>query len=99
MSRWPEPQAWCQAAWPSFPRWSEAVRAALFPLINAAHLRRGCRQAIAVTEPGQRARLHVVALAAERVQEPGRAVIAAGLLRAEDRFARWLTQFVSPSHT
>jgi hypothetical protein len=64
-------------------------------------VRRAARQAIAVMEPGQRTRLDVGAAATERVliQEPGRAVIAAGLLHADDRFARCLTQFMSPGHT
>lgn len=31
------------------------------------------------------------------IEEPGRAVIAAGFLRTEDRFGRWLKQFVARS--
>jgi hypothetical protein len=46
---------------------------------------------------GPRVWLQIVALTAERAQmeEPDRAVIAAGILRAEDRFGRWLSRFAA----
>jgi len=66
----------------------------------AGHLHRSVRQAIKVMGPHQRARLQIVALTAERglSGEPGRAVIAAGFLRSQDRFAQWLNQFVTLPH-
>lgn len=97
LSRWPELQAHCQAGWPSFPGWYDAARVRTIALNSTGHVHRSIRQAIAVMSPGQRVRLHIVALAVPRVliQERDRAVIAAGLLRAEDRFDRWLIQFVA----
>jgi hypothetical protein len=99
LSRWPALQAYCQAAWPTFPEWFSAARDALIQLTMAAHVRRFCQQAIQVMGPDQQVRVQIVALTAERalIEEPGRAVIAAGLLRAEDRFGRWLNQFVARS--
>ena len=49
--------------------------------------------------PDQQVRVQIVALTTERalIEEPGRAVIAAGLLRAEDRFGPWLNQVVARS--
>jgi len=49
--------------------------------------------------PDQRVRLQVVALTAERalIEEPGRAVTAAGFLRNQDCCAHWLSQFVTRS--
>lgn len=98
LSRWPALQAYCQAAWPAFPEWFSTARDAMIQLTMAAHVRRSCQQAIQVMGPDQ-VRVQIVALTAERalIEEPGRAVIAAGLLRAEDRFGRWLNQFVARS--
>jgi hypothetical protein len=97
LSRWPELQTHCQAAWPQFSEWFDAARDTLIPLTMAAHVRRSCQAAVQVMGHEQRVRVEVVALVAERalIEEPDRAVIAAGLLRADDRFGRWLTQFVA----
>lgn len=67
--------------------------------VMAEHVHHGVRQAIQVMGPDQRVRLQIVALTVERVliEEPGRAVIAAGFLRDQDRFAQWLNQFVTRS--
>ena len=97
LSRWPALQAYCQAAWPPFPEWFRKTAYHMIPPVMAEHLHHGVRQAIKVMAPDQRVRLQIVALAVERalIEEPGRAVIAAGLLRAEDRFGPWLNQFVA----
>jgi hypothetical protein len=99
LSRWPALQAYCQAAWPTFPEWFSAARDALIQLTMAAYVRRFCQQAIRVMGPDQQVRVQIVALTTERalIEEPGRAVIAAGLLRAEDRFGPWLNQFAARS--
>jgi hypothetical protein len=98
LSRWPELQAYCQAAWPSFPEWFGAARDTMFALTSAAHVHRSCQQAIRVMGRDQQVRVDVVALAVPRalIEERDRAVIATGLLRDEDRFGRWLIQFVAP---
>lgn len=97
LSRWPQLQAYCQAAWPGFAEWFDAARDAMIALTMAAHVRRACQDAIQVMGRGQQVRVEIVALVAQRalIEEPDRAVIAAGLLRADDRFGRWLSQFVA----
>ena len=57
------------------------------------------RHAIQRMGADQRVELQIVALTIERVLigEVGKAVIAAGFPRAEDRFGRWLNQFVARS--
>ena len=67
--------------------------------VMAEHLHHGVRQAIKVMGADQQVRLQIVALTVERalIEEPGRAVIAAGFLRNQDRFAQWLKQFVTRS--
>ena len=99
LSRWPALRAYCQAAWPAFPEWFGTARLEMVSLVMAGHHRHGVRQAIQVMGPDQRVRLQIVALTVERalIDEPGRAVIAAGLLRHQDRFAHWLNQFVTRS--
>lgn len=99
LSRWAALPAYCQAAWPAFPEWFRAARLQMIALVMAGHLRHGVRQAIQVMGPDHRVRLQIVALAVERalIEEPGRAVIAAGFLRNQDRFAQWLNQFVTRS--
>ena len=102
LSRWPELQAYCQTAWHGLSQWFGAARDAVIPLTMAAHahVRRSCQAALAVMASGQRARVEVVALVTPRalIQEPERAVITTGLRSAEDRFGRWLNQFVA-QHT
>ncbi|HCU96388.1 MAG TPA: hypothetical protein DHU96_28205 [Actinobacteria bacterium] len=99
MSRWPALQAYCQAAWPTFPEWFGEARLKMISPAMAAHLHRAVDQAVQVMGPDQRVRLQIVALTVERalIEEPGRAVIAAGFLRSEDHFGRWLNQFVARS--
>jgi hypothetical protein len=99
LSRWPALQAYCQAAWPAFPEWFGRARRTMISPAMAASMQRAVRQAIGVMGAGRRVRLQIVALTLERVliEEPGRAVIAAGFLRAEDRFGRWLNQFAARS--
>jgi hypothetical protein len=99
LSRWPALQAYCQAAWPAFPEWFRMARLNMISPAMAAYLHRAVRQAIQVMGANQQVRLHIVALTVERplIEEPGRAVIAAGFLRAEDRFGHWLNQFVARS--
>jgi len=101
LSRWPLLQAYCQAAWPAFPDWFQAARLDMISLVMAAQLDHGVGQAIEVMSPDQRVELQIVALTAERVliEEPGRAIIAAGFLRNQDRFTQWLTQFVTRSQS
>lgn len=99
LSRWPALQAYCQAAWPTFPEWFRMARLTMISPAMAAHLHGAVRQAIRVMGADQQVRLQIVALTVERalVEEPGRAVIAAGFLRTEDRFGHWLNQFVARS--
>jgi hypothetical protein len=99
LARWPELQAYCQVAWPSFPEWFGAARNTMIALTTAAHVHRSCHQAIQVMRRDQRVRVDVVALAVPRalIEEQDRAVITAGLLRAEDRFNSWLIPFVAPN--
>src|SRR5258708_1644154 len=99
LSRWPGLQAYCQAAWPAFPEWFRLARLHMISPVMAEPLHHGVRQAIQVMGPDQRVRLQIVALTVERalIEEPGRAVIAAGFLRNQDRFAQWLNQFVTRS--
>ena len=99
LSRWPALRAYCQAAWPTFSEWFGLARLTMISPTMAAHLRHAVRQAIQVMGADQRVRLQIVALTVERalIEEPGRAVIAAGFLRTEDRFGRWLNQFVARS--
>jgi hypothetical protein len=99
LSSWSALQAYCQAAWPAFLEWFDVARGKMIPLTMAAHVRRSCHEVIDVMGRDQQVRVEVVALAAERalIEESDRAVIAAGLLRAEDRFSRWLNQFVARS--
>jgi len=51
--------------------------------------------------PDQRVRLQTVAFTVERalIEEPGRAVIAAGFLRDHNLLAHWPNQFVTPPET
>jgi hypothetical protein len=99
LSRWPALQAYCQAAWPTFPEWFRMARLTMISPAMAAHLHGAVRRAIRVMGADQQVRLQIVALTVERalVEEPGRAVIAAGFLRTEDRFGHWLRQFVARS--
>jgi hypothetical protein len=99
LSRWPALQAYCQAAWPAFPGWFAMARFQMISPAMAAHLHRAVRQAIQVMGTDQRVRVQIVALTVEHalIEEPGRAAIAAGFLRTEDRFGRWLKQFVARS--
>jgi hypothetical protein len=99
LSRWPALQASCQAAWPAFPEWFDMARLQMISLVMAGHHRDGVRQAIRVMGAGQRMRLQIVALTAEHalIEAPGKAVVAAGFLRNQDRFAEWLSQFVTRS--
>jgi len=99
LSRWPALQAYCQAAWPAFPEWFRMARLHMISPVMAEHLHHGVRQAIKVMGADQQVRLQIVALTVERalIEEPGRAVIAAGFLRNQDRFAQWLKQFVTRS--
>jgi hypothetical protein len=99
LSRWPALQAYCQAAWPAFPEWFRMARLHMVSPVMAERLHHSVRQAIEVMGPDQRVRLQIVALTVERalIEEPGRAVIAAGFLGNQDRFAQWLRQFVARS--
>jgi len=99
LARWPALQAYCQAAWPAFQEWFRLTPFHMISPVMAEHLHHGVREAIKVMGPDQRVRLQIVALTVERalIEEPGRAVIAAGLLRNQDRFAQWLNQFVTRS--
>jgi hypothetical protein len=99
LSRWPVLQAYWQAAWPAFPEWFRMARLHMISPVMAGHLHHGVRQAIQVMGHDQRVRLQIVALTVERalLEEPGRAVIAAGFLRDQDGFAQWLNQFVTRS--
>jgi hypothetical protein len=99
LARWPALQAYCRAAWPPFPEWWHLARLHMISPVMAGHLRHGVRQAIKVMGADQQVQLQIVALTVERalIEEPGRAVIAAGVLRNQDRFAQWLNQFVTRS--
>ena len=48
LSRWPALQAYCQAAWPTFPEWFRMARLTMISRAVAAHLHRAVRQAIRV---------------------------------------------------
>jgi hypothetical protein len=75
------------------------ARLQMISLVMAGNHRDGVRQAIRVMGAGQRMRLQIVALTAEHalIEAPGKAVVAAGFLRNQDRFAEWLSQFVTRS--
>jgi hypothetical protein len=98
-ARWQALQAYCQAAWPAFPEWFGIAQLNMISPVMAAHLHHAVRQAIQVMGTDQQVRVQIVALTVERVliEEPGRAVIAAGFLRTPDRFSHWLNQFVTQS--
>lgn len=99
LSRWPALQAYCQAAWPAFREWFGTARLKMISPAMGAHLHRAVRQAIQGMGANQQVRLQIVALTVERVliEEPGRAVVAAGFLHTEDRFGHWLNEFVARS--
>ena len=71
----------------------------MIALTMAAHVHRSCQQAIQVMGRDQRMRVDAVAPTVQRalIEEQDRAVIAAGPLRNEARFGRWLIQFVAPN--